>query len=149
MPLRISLRAATRCLLLLMPVLLMPALARADLYVIVNKANAIESINTDQLERVYMMKARRFENGVTAEPVSHAEGSKPRETFNKKVLGRTEQQLRYYWSRRMFAGGERPPPSAVNDAEIESFVASREGGIGYLTVAPKDERVKTVMVVKD
>lgn len=136
--------AAFWCLLLLMP-----ALCRADLYIVVNKSNTLESITADQVERIYMLKTRRFENGVNAEPIAQSDGSRARETFNRKVLNRTEQQLRYYWSRRMFSGGERPPLVGLNDSEIETFVADHQGGIGYLTAAPKDENVKTLLVVKD
>lgn len=129
--------------------LLMPALSRADLYIIANKGNTLDSITADQVERIYMLKTRRFDNGVNVEPIAQSDGSRARELFNRKVLNRTEQQLRYYWSRRMFSGGERPPPAGLNDADVETYVADHQGGIGYLTAAPKDENVKILMVVKD
>jgi hypothetical protein len=127
----------------------LPGYCHADLYIIVNKNNSLTEIGSDQVGRIYMLKSRRFENGVNVEPIAQGEGTKGRETFNRKVLQRTEQQLRYYWARRMFAGGERPPPVGINEAEVETYVADHEGGIGYITMKPKDPDVKILKIVKE
>jgi len=123
--------------------------ARADLFVIVHAGNPAADMTKDQVERLFMMKTKRFDNGDPAEPVSQPESSPVREKFNDKVLQRNEQQLKYSWSRKMFAGGDKPPPVVGADSEVESFVAANKGGIGYLGVAPKGDNVKVVLRLKD
>ena len=121
----------------------------ADVYIIVNVDNASTALSPEQVERIFMLKAKRFDNGDGAEPVSQYETARVRTQFNEKILGRNEQQLKYYWSRKMFSGGDRPPTVVGTDVDVEDFVAENTGGIGYLSVKPTDKRVKTVLVIKE
>lgn len=130
-------------------VLLHASAVRADVFVIVNSGNALPSMSSDEINRVFLKKTRRFENGVNAEPIALTEGSTQRAKFNQKVLQRDEQQLKYYWSRKMFSGGDRPPPTVNSEAEVIAVVAEKNGGIGYLTSVPKDNRVKIVFTIKE
>lgn len=123
--------------------------AQADLFVIVNVDNPVTAMTADQIERLFLMKAKRFESGEAAEPVNQPETSKARAAFNAKVLRRNEQQLKYYWSRKMFSGSDKPPPIVGGDTEVETFVAATKGGIGYLGAAPTNAAVKTVLRLKD
>ena len=131
--------------LVVLMLLLFTAAAQADLYVIVHASNPVEAMTAEQIERLFLLKAKRFDNGDAAEPVSQSETSKTRENFNARVLQRNEQQLKYYWSRKMFSGGDKPPPVVGGDTEVENFVASHKGGIGYLGTAPKNAGVKIVL----
>lgn len=125
------------------------SVAWADVYVIVNSSNAMQTITVDEINRIFLKKTKRFDNGSNAEPIAQAEGSKPRAAFNQKILQRDEQQLKYYWSRKMFSGGDRPPPAVNSEADVITVVAEKPGGIGYVTVPPKDSRVKVVFQIKD
>ena len=129
--------------------MLLTGVAQADLFVIVNAENKAGTMNKEQIERLFLLKSKRFESGDPAAPVNQNESSKVREQFNDKVLGRNEAQLKYYWSRKMFAGGDRPPPIVGGNAETETFVAENPGGIGYLSAAPKDGRVKVVLKISN
>lgn len=128
--------------------LLLVGTVRADLFIIVNADNAATAMTADQIERIFLMKAKRFANGDPVEPVNQAEQVDAREQFNDQVLQRNEQQLKYYWSRKMFSGGDKPPPVVGGNAEVENFVAANKGGIGYLDVAPKNPGVKVVLRLK-
>lgn len=127
----------------------LPASALADLYIVVNADNSIDALSVDQVERIFMLKTRRFENDVNIEPLAQPEGSRARDIFNSKVLKRNEQQLKYYWSRKMFSGGDRPPPIASGDSEIIEIIADKPGGIGYMLKPPKNEKVKVVLTIKN
>lgn len=129
--------------------LLLTSSALADVYVIVNANNPLASITPDEIDRVFLKKTKRFENGLNAEPIMLTEGTRQRASFNKHILGRDEQQLKYYWSRKMFSGGDRPPPAVASEADVVAVVAEKPGGIGYVTTRPKDTRVKVVFQVKE
>lgn len=128
---------------------LLVGVAQAELFVVVNVDNSAKTMSPEQIERLFLLKSKRFENGDAAEPVNQTESAAVREKFNSKVLGRDEAQLKYYWSRKMFSGGDRPPPIVGGDADVEEFVAEHPGGIGYMAVAPKDARVKVVLKLPD
>ena len=123
--------------------------AGADVLVIVNSSNTLQALTLDDINRIFLKKTKRFENGVNAEPIALAEGTKQRNAFNQKILQRDEQQLKYYWSRKMFSGGDRPPPTVASENDVITVVAEKPGGIGYVTTPPKDSRVKVVFQIKD
>lgn len=123
--------------------------AGADVLVIVNSSNSLQTLTLDDINRIFLKKTKRFENGVNAEPIALAEGAKQRNAFNQKILQRDEQQLKYYWSRKMFSGGDRPPPTVASENDVITVVAEKLGGIGYVTTPPKDNRVKVVFQIKD
>lgn len=129
--------------------LLSVSMAGADVLVIVNSSNSLQSMTLDDINRIFLKKTKRFENGVNAEPIALAEGTKQRTEFNQKILQRDEQQLKYYWSRKMFSGGDRPPPIVASESDVITVVAEKPGGIGYVTAPPKDSRVKVVFQTKD
>ncbi len=129
--------------------LLSVSMAGADVLVIVNSSNSLQSMTLDDINRIFLKKTKRFENGVNAEPIALAEGTKQRAAFNQKILQRDEQQLKYYWSRKMFSGGDRPPPTVASESDVITVVAEKPGGIGYVTAPPKDSRVKVVFQTKD
>lgn len=141
------LRMASR--IIMISLLWLPTAGWSDVHVIVNAGNSTGNLSADQVERIFLLKTKRFDNGDSAEPVNQPEGSKARNRFNSQVLKRNEQQLKYYWSRKMFSGSDKPPPALVNDAEVEAFVAGKPGGVGYVLEPPKDARVKVVLTIKD
>lgn len=129
--------------------LLNVSLAAADVLVIVNSGNPLQAMTLDEINRIFLKKTKRFENGVNAEPIALAEGTKQRAAFNQNILQRDEQQLKYYWSRKMFSGGDRPPPTVASENDVITVVAEKPGGIGYVSTPPKDNRVKVVFQTKD
>ena len=139
-----SVRMLSFCLLACVPLATL-----ADVYVIVNAGNSTKSMNADQVERIFLGKTKRFENGDGAEPVNQKDGSEARNVFNDKILRRSDQQLKYYWARKMFSGGDKPPPVVYNGEDVEDFVAGRPGGIGYLLRPPTLKDVKVVLRVKN
>ncbi|CBL47303.1 Hypothetical protein HDN1F_37200 [gamma proteobacterium HdN1] len=123
--------------------------AWAELFVIVNHANSISSMSASDVERLFLKKTVRFSNGANAEPVAQLENSAPRQAFNRLVLQRDEQQLKYYWSRRMFAGLERPPPVLNTQEDVIKVVSANPDAIGYVTIKPDSDQVRVVLRVKE
>ena len=142
-------KAAPLIIILFCVLGIMPRECLAELYIIVNSANTIESVTADQVSRIFLQKTKRFENGLTTEPIAQAEGTKPRQVFNEKILQRNEQQLKYYWSRKMFSGGDRPPATAADDAAVLTRIAEKPGAIGYVGKKPTSTKIKIVLTIGD
>jgi ABC-type phosphate transport system substrate-binding protein len=109
-----------------------PALAFADVYVIVNPslnltADDIKNIYTGEKELAESTKIRPQDN------------SAAREEFLKKVLGLDFAKYESMWTKKSFRDGINPPTVRASDAEVIAFVKSNPGAIGYVTTAPPSD----------
>ncbi|HHH44274.1 MAG TPA: phosphate ABC transporter substrate-binding protein [Gammaproteobacteria bacterium] len=121
--------------------------ARAELAIIVAPSTALDSINREQLQRLYLNRASRFPNGVRLIPVDQKTGSPAQAEFAEKVLGKSATELAKYWSRRMFSGKGHPPRQYRDDDEVMQQVAESEDLIGYVDAASVDDRVKVLLQI--
>lgn len=115
-------------------------------YIVVHQSNSIDSITVSQLGRIFTKKTKTFENGVPALPIAQKNSRLVTEQFNKTILKKNAQQLKYYWSRKMFSGSSKPPKSLSSDTEVLKFVSSLKNAIGYVKKFPKDSDVKVIQI---
>jgi ABC-type phosphate transport system substrate-binding protein len=109
-----------------------PALAFADVYVIVNPslnltADDIKNIYTGEKELAESTKIRPQDN------------SAAREEFLRKVLQLDVAKYESMWTKKSFRDGINPPTVRASDAEVIAFVKSNPGAIGYVTTAPPSD----------
>ncbi len=119
--------------------------AWAELAVIVAPSVNIDSINAEQLERLYLNRADRFPGGVPLKPLDQRNGSEQRKIFSTRILGKSETELAGYWSRRMFSGKGHPPHTVDNDEGVIEYVITHPGSIGYIDGDSVDDRVKVLL----
>jgi ABC-type phosphate transport system substrate-binding protein len=131
--------------LLPLSIVLLAFNAWAELAVIVAPSVNIDSINAEQLERLYLNRADRFAGGVPLQPLDQRSGSEQRTTFVTRVLGMSETELSEYWSRRMFSGKGHPPRTMENDETVIERVIADPGSIGYIDGDSVDDRVKVLL----
>lgn len=119
--------------LVLLGALLAPfSAAWAGVVVIAHPSVSAGSLTSDQVSQIYMGRVSKLPDGTAVGPLDQAEGSPARAQFIDKVLGKTEAQLRSYWSRMIFTGKAQPPRVVNNTAEVLRTVASTPGYIGYV-----------------
>jgi len=89
------------------------------------------------------------ENDITfiGPPVGAIEamGSKSAANFNRKVLKRTELQVRSYWAIRVFTGKGIPPKMLASEKEIKKLITENPDYIGYIDANLVDDSVKVVL----
>ena len=56
-----------------------------------------------------------------------------RAAFSSKILGLSIAAVRNYWRRQLQWGRRRPPPVALSDEVVISYVASTPGAVGYIS----------------
>lgn len=120
---------------------------RAELAVIVNPASGDSALTADQVKDIYLGKTKKFPGGGEAVPVDQKDGSPVRASFNSKVVGKDEAQLKAYWAKLIFSGKGTPPTAVDGDADVKAWVAKTPGGIGYVDKAAADGSVKVVLTV--
>lgn len=120
------------------------ALASADVVVVVSAQNANYALDKSDVEQIFLGKKSSFPDGSKAVPIDQNEGSAARAEFNKEVLGKTDSQLKAYWSRLIFTGKGTPPKESGNDADVKALIAQNPNLVGYIDDSAVDETVKVV-----
>lgn len=123
-------------------VLLVP-LANAEVAVIAHPSVS-ESASSEDLSRVFLGKRKALESGYKVIPLNLKEGSTARDEFNDKVLGKSESQLKSYWSKLIFTGKGQPPKEMDSESELVELIKSNPNMIGYVNAASIPEGVSVL-----
>jgi hypothetical protein len=79
-----------------------------------------ETVSLDDLNRIFLGKAKALSSGHKIIPLNLVEGNATRKEFNNKVLRKTDSQLKAYWSKLIFTGKGQPPKELASVNEIKS-----------------------------
>ena len=110
--------------------------AADEFVVIVNPSVVGANVHRADLAAVFLKKATRWGNGVSAAPVDQSGTSVVRKAFAESVLGMPVAAAVQYWQKEMLRGSPlRPPSVRGSDEEVIAFVAKTEGAVGYVSTA--------------
>ena len=116
--------------------------------VIVNDANVVSALSTEEVSKIFFKKAQRWSNGVDVVAVDQPENAAVREAFSVAVHGKSVGAVRAYWQQQIFSGRAVPPAERPSDEQVVAFVRSTPGAIGYVsagaTLAPGVRRLQIV-----
>ena len=132
----------SRLTLFLATSIFMSAATVADVAIIVNPANTAE-ISADDIKSLFSGRQKGFSNGKTALVLSLEEDNPTRSEFNNAVLGKTDAQMKAYWSKLLFTG-KGTPPKEISAAEMLELIADNPNTIGYIDAASVTGGVKVV-----
>ena len=110
-----------------------PAVARAQVRIVVNAANPETSISHDEVARLFLKKVTTWKTGKPVAPVDQPEGSSVRATFSRQLLGKDVAAVKAYWQQAIFTGRGSPPPQKASDDEVLAFVAANPNAVGYVS----------------
>ena len=130
-------------------VLMAAVLARAEEFsfqVIVNEANAVSSLDKDEVGKLFLKKTTRWESGSAAQPVDQLKTAKVREDFSTKILGKSLAAVDSLWRQKIFSGAAVPPLEKGSDEEVVAFVKANVGAIGYVSKGTGLSGVKSITV---
>lgn len=115
----------------------------AEISVIVHLQNT-DKIDASDISQLFLGKISSFPGGDVAIPVALARGNSTREQFNEKVLHKTENQYKAFWSRLVFTGRAAPPNELKNSDQLRDLVAKNPALIGYIDSSSVDDTVKVI-----
>lgn len=116
--------------------------ADADVAVIVHPANQ-QSLSDTDIKNLFSGKQKSFPDGKPAIVLSLPEGDSNLSAFNNKVLGKTDSQMKAYWSKVMFTG-KGTPPKEVTPSEMLKLVAENPNTIGIADAASVSSAVRVI-----
>jgi ABC-type phosphate transport system substrate-binding protein len=132
----------TRSLLVLAAVVALPAWAD-DFKVVVNASNPVDAMSRAEVSQLFLKKVTRWPGGEVvhvAEPGSAA----VRETFYRKVAGKSLSAVKSYWNQLIFSGREVPPVEKASDEDVVAFVRANPDAVGYVSAGAAAPGVKAL-----
>lgn len=114
----------------------------AEVAVIVHPTNQQNLSDTD-IKNLFSGKQKSFPDGNTAIVLSLPEGDGDLSAFNNKALGKTDSQMKAYWSKVMFTG-KGTPPKAVSQDEMLKLVAENPNTVGIVDASKAGSAVRVV-----
>jgi ABC-type phosphate transport system substrate-binding protein len=116
----------------------------ADILVIANKGVSSSSLSKDQLQRIYLGKLSRWENG---DKINFClVKSDLLEQFTQEYLGQSAMNYFKYWKKLVFTGKGSMPPFYEKDEDVIQFVAETKGAIGFVPSGANTDSVKVISV---
>ncbi|MDO9236403.1 MAG: hypothetical protein Q7U28_10290 [Aquabacterium sp.] len=134
---------------LIMALGMMAFAAKADIYVIVNAANPIQSLSTKEAIDLFMGRTRFYASGDHVFTCDLPRDNVTRAHFYRALTGQSQAQVNSYWARLMFTGQVMPPQSFATEQAIIDVVKHNTGAIGYLSYDPQDKNLRVVLIARD
>lgn len=129
-----------RALLIL---LFLPALARAELVVVMAKNAPVDSLTRAEVQQLFTGRSRVVA-GEAVTPLDLPDDHPLRKAFYRQLLGKSPEQMQAYWSRMIFTGKGYPPRKVSGVTEMVVLVESAPDYIGYID---SSRLVKSLKVV--
>ncbi|RZA00844.1 MAG: hypothetical protein EOO68_10855 [Moraxellaceae bacterium] len=118
--------------------------AWADLVLIVNAQNPVDTLERKQVVDIFMGRSTAFPNQKPAQALDIG-NSELRTNFYKTLTGKSVAQVDAYWATLVFAGRMSPPEKLANETAIINAVSNNPAAIGYVNRQTLPATVKVVM----
>lgn len=115
----------------------------AEIAVIVHPSNQ-QALSDTEVKNLFTGRQKSFADGSPAIVLNLVSGNETQTAFNTKVLGRSDAQLKAYWSKVMFTG-KGNPPKEVDPAEMLKLVAENPSTVGLIDSSQVTSAVRTVI----
>lgn len=118
-----------------------------EIVVVVNKNNSENHLDKNDIEQIFLDKAEFFPNGTNALPVNYSYMSKNnalRAKFEKELLGKSQNQIRAYWSRLVFTGTGKLPREVLSSGDVGDLIANVPGTIAYINKSEVNNSMKII-----
>lgn len=129
--------------------MLCSSLVRADYYIVVQANNPQHTLTHTEVVNLYMGRSRAISNGEFALVFDLPRSEAKSQSFYKALTGMNMAKINSYWSRLMFSGQNMPPQPLPNELAMTEIVKRNPSAIGWLSSAPNDEALRTVLIIKE
>ena len=122
--------------------------ARAqDVMLVANLDLHISQISVADVRAIFTGAKTRFADGSRAVPVT-LKGGPAHEVFLKNYLNENSDEFRAQWRKEVFTGQGAMPKALDSEAALIDYVAITPGALGYVSRISRNDRVKTLTVIK-
>lgn len=122
--------------------------ALAEVVAIVSAKSTVTTLSKSEVANIFMGKMARFPDGTLAIPIDQSESAAVRDEFYTKVAGKSPEKMKAHWSKVIFTGRGRPPPTVASSGEAKKRAASNPRIIAYIEPHLVDESVRVVALTQ-
>jgi hypothetical protein len=116
------------------------ALSANAAVVVIGNTGGADSISASDAKKLFLGKGSS-----SSVPYELEEGDATRSAFHSSVTGKSDAQLKAFWSKQVFTGKGNPPASVSGAAAMKAAVAADANGVGYIDEADVDATVKVIL----
>lgn len=114
-----------------------------EVAVIVHAKNQ-QSLTETDVKNLFMGKLKSFPDGSPVIVLSLPDGDPNLTLFNQKLLGRSDAQVKAFWSKLMFTG-KGTPPKEVAAEEMIKLVSENPSTIGIIDSTLVSDKVRVLI----
>jgi ABC-type phosphate transport system substrate-binding protein len=117
------------------------------LAIVVNRANPIDDLSTDELRKALLGGRQRWPNGRKITVVMRPPGDADRDTVLRLICRMSETEFRKYTLQATFTGETSSGPRVLDTPlGVRRFVFNVPGAIGYIRLSEVDDTVKVIHI---
>lgn len=117
------------------------------LAIVVNRANPVDDLSTDELRKAFLGGRQRWPNGRKITVVMRPPGDTDRDFVLRTVCKMTEAEFQKYVLQATFTGETNAGPRVLDTAlGVRRFVFNVPGAIGYIRLSEVDDTVKVLHI---
>ena len=125
----------------------------AQIVVVVNSNNQIDSLSLSELRRIYRAEVTVWEyeeeKGSDIILIDHKHKTRAARQFYKKVVGLSQTRIRLEWLGRMLNGElQNLPIKLASEIEVLKYISQHVGAIGFVRVGQFNLSIGSVKAVK-
>jgi ABC-type phosphate transport system substrate-binding protein len=115
--------------------------------IVVNEENPVSSLSKDKVNKLFLKKTSKWDDGTKVLPVNYSSSSRIRTNFSKSIHGKPVASIKAYWQQKIFTGRGVPPVEKDTNREVLNYVKANPGAIGYVSTSVNVKGVKVVNIV--
>jgi len=120
----------------------------ADISVIVNPDSGVDSLDANQVKKIFMAKTKKFPNGSIVVPIDQKSENGIYGDFYQKVAGKSATKMSKYWVKLIFTGKAEAPKKVDGDSDVIDLIKGNKNMIGYVDATSVIDGVKVAYTVK-
>ena len=120
----------------------------AELAIISHPGYNSGSIDSLNVNKIFLGERSSFPDGIKATPFNHAAGSADRKEFFTSVLRMNEKNHRRHWTKMLSKGKGSSPAEIDSYDNILRNVANTPGSISYINTSHINDTVKVLFILK-
>ena len=105
--------------------------ANSNIVVIVSSNSTLNTITKNQISKIFLSKTKVLPNSIKA-LVVESSNKEIQKKFYQQISGKTQKQLKKYWTTMIFTGRGMPPKKLESQEDIINFVLNNDNAISYI-----------------
>lgn len=118
-----------------------------SLMVVANKSFTVDSLTTNQLQKIYLGKWTLTQNGEKIHPALLRDKEKLNQ-FLVDFLRKRPSQFNAYWKQSIFTG-QGVPPKALDEKDLIEYLQNQEQAIAFLPLGDVPQGLKLIQIQKE